>query len=247
MINSNLLWGYHPVYESLRAGRRKVKAIHIVLDKIRPREETLMGLARKRGISIKGTSPQQLNTMVGNKRHQGICAEVSPYPLSSLDLILEHAEAGGQAPFILALDQIVDPQNLGAIARTALCAGVHGIVMPKNNSAPPSAPASKASAGALEHLQVAHVTNLADALKQMKRRELWLAGSDQNSSDTVFRADLTGPLAVVIGGEEKGIRPLVKKQCDFLVSIPQEGSLGSLNASAAAAVVLYEAFRQRHI
>ena len=246
-MDSDHLWGYHPVYEALRAGRRKVRTLHIVLEKIKPREEVLMGLARKRGIGIKGTSPQRLNTMVGHKRHQGICAEVSPYPLSSLDQILEQAGAGGRAPFILALDRIVDPQNLGAIARTAYCAGVHGLVIPKNHSAPPSAAVSKASAGALEHLQVACVTNLADALKYMKRREIWLTGADRNGPVSVFESDLTGPLAIVIGGEEKGIRPLVKKQCDFLVRIPQVGAIASLNASAAAAVAMYEAFRQRQV
>ena len=245
MAEGSQLWGYHPVYEALRAERRKVKTLHMVLEKIRPREEALMRLARQSGIEIKGTSSQQLNAMVGHKRHQGICADVAPYPLSSLDLILEKAEADCAVPFILALDQIVDPQNLGAIIRTAHCAGVHGVLLPKNNSAPPSAAVSKASAGALEHVHVAYVTNLANILQRMKQREIWITGADQNSPQTVFQGDLKGPIAIVIGGEEKGIRPLVKKQCDFLVSVPQTGPVGSLNASAAAAVVMYEAFRQR--
>ena len=245
MADIHHLWGYHPVHEALRAERRKVKTLHMVLEKIRPREEALMHLARQSGTEIKGTSPQQLNAMVGHKRHQGICADVSAYPLSSLDIIVEKAEASGALPFILALDQIVDPQNLGAIIRTAHCAGVHGVILPKNNSAPPSAAASKASAGALEHVHVAYVTNLANTLQRMKQREIWITGADQNSPQTVFQADLKGPLAIVIGGEEKGIRPLVKKQCDFLVSVPQTGPIGSLNASAAAAVVMYETFRQR--
>ncbi len=222
-----------------------MQALHMVLEKIRPREEMLVRLARQSGISIKGSSPQQLNAMVGHKRHQGICAHVSPYPLCSLDNILDRAEADGEVPFILALDQIVDPQNLGAIIRTAHCAGVHGLILPKNNSAPPSAAVCKASAGALEHVRMAYVTNLADTLKSLTKRDIWLTGADQNSTQTVFQADLNGPLTIVIGGEEKGIRPLVKRQCDFLVSVPQTGPIGSLNASAAAAVVIYEAFRQR--
>ena len=245
MADSNHLWGYHPVYEALRAERRKVKTLYMVLEKIRPREEALMRLARQSGIGIKGASPQQLNAMVGHKRHQGICADISPYPLSSLDIILEKAEADTAVPFILALDQIVDPQNLGAIIRTAHCAGVHGVILPKNNSAPPSAAVSKASAGALEHMHMAYVTNLADTLKRLQQGDIWITGADQSSPQAVFQADLKGPLAIVIGGEEKGIRPLVKKQCDFLVSVPQTGPIGSLNASAAAAVVIYEAFRQR--
>ncbi len=239
------MWGYHPVFEALRAGRRKVETLHLVLERIRSREEALMRLARQCGVNIIGTSPQQLNAMVGHKRHQGICAQVSPYPLSSLETILERAEADAQAPFLLALDQIVDPQNLGAIVRTAHCAGVHGVLLPKKHSAPPSAAVSRASAGAFEHMHVAYVTNMADTLKRIKQREIWLTGADQNSPDSVFRADLDGPSAIVIGGEEKGIRPLVKKQCDFLISVPQTGPIGSLNASVAAAVIIYEAFRQR--
>jgi len=239
------LWGYHPVLEALRAKRRTLHTLHMALEKVRPREEQLMRIARQSGVDVKGTSPQQLTAMVGHKRHQGICARVSPYPLISLDAILERGRECGQTPFILALDRVVDPQNFGAIVRTAHCAGVHGILIPKNNAAPPSAAVSKASAGALEHMHVACVTNMADALKRMKQMRIWLTGADQNSPETVFNSDLTGALAIVIGGEEKGIRPLVKKQCDFLVSVPQAGAIGSLNASAAAAVVVYEAFRQR--
>ncbi len=244
-MDDDRLWGYHPVREALRAKRRTLHTLYMVLEKISSREEQLMRIARQSGVGVKGTSPQQLNVMVGHKRHQGICAQVSPYPLCSLDAILEHGRESGQPPFILALDQVVDPQNFGAIVRTAHCAGVHGIVIPKNNAAPPSAAVSKASAGALEHMHVACVTNMADALKRMKQSGIWLAGADQNGPETVFKSDLTGALAIVIGGEEKGIRPLVKKQCDFLVSVPQAGAIGSLNASAAAAVVVYEAFRQR--
>ena len=245
MTDDDFLWGYHPVREALRAKRRTVHALHMVLEKISPREEKLMRIARQSGVDVKGTSPQQLNAMVGHRRHQGICAQVSPYPLCSLDAILERGRESGQPPFILALDRVVDPQNFGAIVRTAHCAGVHGIIVPKNNAAPPSAAVSKASAGALEHMHVACVTNMADALKRMKQEGIWLTGADQNGPQSVFKSDLSGALAIVIGGEEKGIRPLVKKQCDFLVGVPQAGAIGSLNASAAAAVVVYEAFRQR--
>jgi 23S rRNA (guanosine2251-2'-O)-methyltransferase len=240
-----IIWGYHPVYEALRARRRKISTIHMVLDKIRTRGEALMHIARSAGISVEGISAQQLTLMVGHKRHQGICAEASEYPMSSLDAILDSAQSVGEFPFVLGLDQIVDPQNFGAIARTAHCAGIHGIIVPKKNAAPPSAAASKASAGALEHMNIAFVTNLVNALKSLKDNGLWIAGADQKGQDTVFDADLSGPLAIVVGGEEKGIRPLVKKQCDYLVAIPQKGPIGSLNASAAASVVMYESFRQR--
>lgn len=244
-MEHSILWGYHPVYEALRAKRRRVSTIYMTLEKMRPRADALIQLARKSGINIMGKSPQQLTAMAGHKRHQGICAQVSEYPLSTLEAITQRAASGGQPPFILALDRIVDPQNLGAIARTAHCAGIHGIVVPRNGSAPPSPAASKASAGALEHVHIAYVTNLADALKRLKSQGIWIAGADQKASTEIYDSDLTGPLIVVIGGEEKGMRPLVKKQCDFLMAVPQKGPIGSLNASAAAAVIIYEAFRQR--
>lgn len=243
--DSTLLWGYHPVYEALRAGRRNMRAIHLVLEKIKSRDEELMRKARNAGIRVQGISSQQLTLMVGHKRHQGICAEVSEYPISSLNAVLESGHSAGEAPFVLVLDRIVDPRNFGAIARTAHCAGIHGIIVPKKHAAPPSAAASKSSAGALEHMQIAFVTNLVNALKHLKDKGLWIAGADQKSREAVFDADLSGPLAILVGGEEKGIRPLVKKQCDFLVAVPQKGPIGSLNASAAAGVVMYEAFRQR--
>ena len=244
-MHRSILWGFHPVYEALRAERREITAIEMVLEKIRPRDEALITLARRRGVAVKGTSAQQLTAKVGHKRHQGICAFVSEYPYSSLDAIVERAGIDQNAPFVLVLDQIVDPQNFGAIVRTAHCAGVHGIVVAKHHSAPPSAAASKASAGALEHMPVACASNLVDVLKRLKSEGVWIAGADQAGAQMVFDADLSGPLAIVVGAEEKGIRPLVKKMCDYLVAVPQAGAIGSLNASAAAAVVLYEAFRQR--
>ncbi len=246
-MDNTLLWGYHPVYEALRAGRRRMETLFIVQDKISPREEALIQDARNAAVSVQGRTPQQLTTLVGHRRHQGICAKVAEYPISSVEEILGSAANSPDDAFVLVLDQVVDPQNLGAIVRTAQCAGIHGIVIPKDRSAPPSAAASKASAGALEHMQMAYVTNLVDALKKMKSSGLWVAGADRFGQEIVFQADLKGPLAIVIGGEEKGIRPLVKKHCDFMVSVPQIGPIGSLNASAAAAVVLYEAFRQRRL
>jgi 23S rRNA (guanosine2251-2'-O)-methyltransferase len=229
----------------MRAGRRKIHSIHLVLDRLRPRTDKLVRAARDAKITIQGTSPQQLTAMVGHKRHQGICAKVSEYPLSSLDAILERSQIDDEAPFVLALDQIVDPQNFGAIARTAHCAGVHGIVVPKKKSAPASAAASKASAGALEHMHITFVTNMVNALRYLKGKGLWITGADQKGREAVFDTDLTGPLVIVVGGEEKGIRSLVKKQCDYTIAVPQAGPIGSLNASAAAGIVMYEAVRQR--
>ena len=244
-MDSGLLWGYHPVYEALRARRRTMAGLFVAQGKPSPRQDELIRFARRAGVAVEGRTPQQLTSMVGHRRHQGICAKVSDYPLSSLESMLSYAGTRQEKPFLLVLDQIVDPQNLGAMVRTAQCAGIHGVLVPKDRSAPPSPAASKASAGALEHMRLAYVTNLVAALKQLKAAGIWIAGTDRQGRNSVYQTDLTGPLAVLVGGEEKGIRPLVKKNCDFMVSIPQLGPLGSLNASAAAAVVMYEAFRQR--
>ena len=244
-MDNEILWGYHPVYEALRAGRRTVFTVFVAQGKHSAREQDVIQFARRAGVAVQAKTVQQLAALVGHRRHQGICASVSGYPMVNLDDLLAIAETRRQKAFLLVLDQVVDPQNLGAVARTAQCAGVHGVVILKDRSASPTAAACKASAGALEHMQLACVTNLSEALKRLKASGLWIIGADRQAQETVFQADLTGPLAVVIGAEEKGIRPLVRKQCDRMVSIPQCGPIGSLNASAAAAVILYEAFRQR--
>jgi len=147
----------------------------------------------------------------------------------------------------LALDSISDPQNLGAILRTAQCAGIEAVILPKDRSVRPTPTVSKASAGALEHSRLVQVTNLAHTLTELKTGGFWVAGSDVSGGRTLYDCDLTGPLVLVIGSEGRGIRPLVRQTCDFLLTIPQVGAVGSLNASAAAAVSLYEAFRQRRL
>jgi 23S rRNA (guanosine2251-2'-O)-methyltransferase len=143
------------------------------------------------------------------------------------------------------LDNIVDPQNLGALIRTALCVGIDGVVMPRDNCAPPTASVSSASAGALEHIDLCRVTNLVQTIKLCKSHGLWIFGMERGAEQSIFGGDLTGPIALVLGGEQKGIRPLVRKHCDMLFSIPQRGPIESLNVSAAGAVAMYEALRQR--
>ena len=240
-----LLYGYHPVREALRARRRRIDALHLAQGKGIVRRQELVDLAEQAGARVEWMSPEKLTALVGHRRHQDVAAHVAGYPASSVEEILAQPAAEGRAPWVVLLDQVVDPQNFGAIVRTAHCAGVDGIVAPKDRSAPPSPAASKASAGALEHMRVAYVTNLAAAAQRLKAQGFWIAGADQEGAQCVFDADLKGPLALVVGGEEKGLRPLVKKQCDFTLAIPQTGRISSLNASAAAAVIIYEAFRQR--
>ena len=148
---------------------------------------------------------------------------------------------------MLMLDNVQDPQNLGAIIRTALCVGIHGVVVPKDRSASPTPAVSRASAGALEHIRLVRVTNLVQTIKHFKSCGLWVMGLQQNAAQSIYAADLSGSIALVLGGEQKGIRRLVEKNCDFMVAIPQQRTLNSLNASAAGAVAMYEAFRQRNI
>lgn len=240
-----VLWGYHPVREVLLAGRRTIYTLFVAEEKESRRGCELAELAGQRSIALQRVTAAVLTRMIGHSRHQGFAAAVGPYPFVALENILETPGNGAAPALLLVLDQVVDPQNLGAMARTAHCAGVQAMVIPRERSAPPSPAASKASAGALEHLPVVGDRNLASALKTLKALGVWVAGADRSGPDCLYDLDLTLPLAVVIGGEEKGIRPLVKKQCDFLVSIPQSGLIGSLNASAAAAVILYEVLRQR--
>lgn len=244
MATAPLLFGYHPVREAFRAGRRHIRTVYLAQGKGAARRQEIEDLAGKSGTQVQWIAPKELTRLIGHDRHQDVAARTSAYPISSLEEILT-ITGGSDAPWLLLLDQVVDPQNFGAIVRTAHCAGIHGILLPKDRSAPPTPAASKASAGALEHMRIAFVTNLVSTMAILKQEGFWIAGADRETGRSVFEADLKGPLALVIGGEEKGIRPLVQKHCDFTVAIPQAGAVASLNASAAAAVIIYEAFRQR--
>ena len=244
-MKTEIIYGIHPVWEALSAGRRKVFKIFLVNEKLSGRITQIKSLADSRGISQKSLPPGEFNVLAGTKGHQGVAARVSPYPLMALADILQTLQAGDGSFFLLMLDNIVDPQNLGAIIRTALCVGVDGVILPKDRCASPTPAVSKASAGALEHLRLSRVTNLVQTMKICKNRGLWTIGLLKDAEQSIYTGDLTGSIAMVLGGEQKGLRPLVRKNCDFLLSIPQQGPLDSLNASAAAAVAMYEAWRQR--
>ncbi len=240
-----VIFGFHPVIEALAAGKRTFYKIHTTKQIASKRLDRVVEMARSRGVIVDPVNNEVLKFMTGTQLHQGVCASVSAFQPAALKEILQAAENKKEAPFIAILDGIVDPNNLGAIVRTALCAGVHGIVVPKDRAAGPTPVVSRASAGALEHALFCRVTNIVKTLDALKSENIWVAGLDMNGDRTVFSADLSGPVAVVVGGEGKGIRPLVKKHCDYLVSIPQKGPVDSLNASVASAVILYEVFRKR--
>lgn len=240
-----VIYGFHAVAEALAADRRTVDAL--LVDRVDPseRQARILALAESRGIPRHVQTPDQLRAAVGSDQHQGIAARVSPLPVERLDSVLSDIAAAGRDSLLVMLDGIVDPANLGAIVRTAHCAGADAVVIPKDRAVGATPAVSKVSAGALEHTRVCRVTNLAAAIAWLKQQRVWVAGLAMEAEQTVFQADLTGPLALVVGGEEKGLRRWVKASCDFLVAVPLCGRVDSLNASAAAAVVLYEAFRQR--
>ena len=245
MIKKEILFGINPVYEALKAGRREIFKIYISKGKISKRLEEIITLADSLKISVQESDPLYLKSIAGTDHHQGIGAQTAPYPYMNILDMIERIKSGKSAPFLLILDNIMDPRNLGALIRTALCVGVIGVILPKDRSAQPTPTVSKASAGALEHICLSRVTNLVNTIKMLKTKGLWIAGIDRVSDESIFSCDMKGINAIVIGGEGKGIRPLVKKHCDMLISIPQTGPLDSLNASVAGAVVMYEAYRQR--
>ena len=245
IADTEILYGIHPVREAITAGRRDIFELYMSKEKTGKRLNDVSSLAESFQIPIKRLNSRALQDTLRADRNQGIGARVSPYPYVELSDILDHPEGGNHTPFLLLLDNIVDPHNLGALVRTAVCVGVDGICIPKDRSASPTPAVSKASAGALEHVMMAQVTNMSKTINLLKERGLWIVGLDKASGESIYSTDFTAPVSIVVGGEEKGIRPLVKKQCDMLVSIPQTGRINSLNASVAGGVSMYEVCRQR--
>ncbi len=242
---SDLLYGIHPLCEALSAGRRKVKRIYISKGRGTKGVQALLGGARDGGVPVEYKAPDYFRACLGGCVHQGVAAEVGKFALADENIILKKAETDGELPLILALDGIVDPQNLGSLVRTALGMGFHGVVLPKVRVAPLSPAVSKASAGAMEHMLFARVSNLVGALQRFKKDGLWVVGAHGGSAQAVDQVDFNMGLVLVIGGEGKGIRPLVRKTCDYLVSVPQKNTVDSLNAAVAGAIVMYEIVRQR--
>ena len=188
---------------------------------------------------------RKLNEMSPTGAHQGIIASVAAHEYATIDDLLAAAESRGEAPLFVVCDELSDPHNLGAILRTAECAGAHGVIIPKRRSVGLTAVVGKASAGAIEYMPVARVSNIAATLRELKQRGVWIFGTAAEGATALYEADLTLPAAVVIGNEGVGMSRIVAEQCDFKVSIPMKGRISSLNASAAAAILLYEAVRQR--
>ena len=247
MLKKEIIFGINPVLEALKAGRRYFFVVYITKKKISQRLKRVSTLAEAKKIPVERVEASQLKSLTGTDQHQGLGARTSRFPLSGISDIIDNIRPNDTNPLLLLIDNVMDPHNLGALVRTAICVGVNGIIIPKDRSVSPTPAVSRASAGALEHIHLVRVTNMVNTIEALKEKGLWIVGMEKTSAKSIFFSDLTGHVAIVIGGEEKGMRPLIKKHCDFLMSIPQAGPVSSLNASVAGAVAMYEAFRQRHL
>ena len=242
--SDGLIEGRNAVIEALRAGTA-IDKIYIARGETDATLGHIASTARNKGIVVTEADRRKLDGMSRTKSHQGVIAVAAVREYASVDDILSAARDRGEPPLIVVCDELSDPHNLGAVIRTAECAGAHGVIIPKRRSAGLTAIVAKTSAGAVSYLPVARVPNLTAVLKQLKGEGLWVFGADAAGGTRLYDADLKGPAAIVIGSEGDGMGRLVRESCDFLVSIPMKGSISSLNASAAAAILLYEAVRQR--
>lgn len=242
-VNADVISGRNPVSEAIRSNR----PIDKILVARGEKSGAVIGIiakARDRQIPIKEVDRTKLDYISGNSAHQGIAAFAAAKDYSTVDEILEYAQSRGEAPFIIVLDELEDPHNLGAIIRTAECAGVHGIIIPKRRSASLSYTVAKASAGAIEYMRVARVTNISGLIDSLKDKGIWVYGADMNGTD-YEKCDFSGACAIVIGNEGKGISRLVREKCDVIVSLPMKGKINSLNASVAAGILMYKAMKNR--
>lgn len=241
------LTGIHAVKEALEA-QRPIDRITIAKGRQDTRIEEIVQLARQRSIPVRFEDRKQLDRLANSKDHQGVVALAAARAAATLEEVLTNAnQARGQIGLIILLDGIEDPHNLGAIVRTALAAGAYGVVIPERRAVGLTDTVARASAGALAHLPVVKVTNLARAMEELKEAGYWLVGLDERADKTYTEVDYTSPVGIVLGSEGQGLHELTRKRCDFVVSLPTTGPVKSLNVSVAAGVVLFEAVRQRNL
>lgn len=248
-LSEDLLWGVHPVFEGLAKEPDRFTEIILQKDRRGSKIEEIIDMARQQNVKITFVESLRLTGEESAQvRHQGIIARMSQTPLISLDELVSKTKArieAGENVRLMVCDSLQDPHNLGAIIRSALASGAVGVIVTRERSAPLGGTAAKSSAGAMSHIDICQVTNLVNALKDLKKAGFWIFGAVKDAdAQSLYQADLSVPACLVVGSEGKGIRPLVKKECDVLLSIPMVGGLDSLNSSAAAAVILFEALRQ---
>ena len=242
--NENQLEGRNALTEALRSGRT-IDKVFIAAGNTDRALEHLAAEAKKAGAVVVPVDRRKLDAMSTTRSHQGVIALAAAREYCSIDDILQEAADRGEAPLIIICDELSDPHNLGAILRTAECSGAHGVIIPKRRSVGLTATVAKAAAGAVEYMKVAKVSNINNAIAELKEKGVWVFGTAAEGSVPMYQADLTGPAAIVVGNEGDGMSQLVRKNCDMLVHIPMKGRISSLNASVAASVLLYEAVRQR--
>ena len=238
------LAGRNALTEALKAGRT-IDKVFIADGDTDKGLQRLAALAKDAGAVIVPVDRRKLDQMSFTRSHQGVIALAAAHEYFTIDDILEEAASRGENALIVICDELSDPHNLGAIMRSAECAGAHGVVIPKRRSVGLTATVAKASAGAVEYMQVARVTNINNTINELKEKGVWVFGTAAEGSVPMYKADLTGPAAIVIGNEGDGMSPLVRKNCDVMVHIPMKGKITALNAAAAASILLYEAVRQR--
>lgn len=240
-MKEEFIAGRNPVTEALRSGRALNKIM--VQDGGKGVTE-IISAAKARNVAVEFVKSDKLDKLAQGVRHQGVVAYAAPVAFKTLDDALKKAAEKNEVPFLLLLDELQDPQNLGALIRTADAAGVHGILLPKRRSCPLNAVVAKISAGAVEYVPVIQIGNIVQQLEELKKQGFWVTGADMDG-EKYTKANLTGPLVLVIGAEGKGLGRLVKEHCDIIVSLPMQGGVSSLNAAAAGAVLMYEVVRQR--
>ena len=238
------LEGRNALQEALKSGRT-VDKVFIAAGETDRGLQRLAAEAKEAGAVVVPVDRRKLDAMSFTRAHQGVIALVAAHVYYSIDDILEEAASRGEAPLIVICDELSDPHNLGAILRSAECAGAHGVIIPKRRSVGLTATVAKASAGAIEYMKVARVTNINNAIAELKEKGVWVFGTAAEGSIPMYQANLTVPAAIVIGNEGDGMSQLVRKNCDVMLNIPMKGHISSLNASAAASILLYEALRQR--
>ena len=243
-LPEGMIEGRNAVTEALRSGRA-IDKIYIAGGDTNRTLNHLVAQAKQAGAVVSVVDRAKLDQMSPTGAHQGIIASVAAHSYATVEELLQRAAERGEAPLLVVCDELTDPHNLGAILRTAECAGAHGVIIPRRRSVGLTAVVAKTSAGAVEYIPVARVSNITNTLRQLQQQGVWIFGTAADGTTPLYEADLKGPAAIVIGNEGEGMSRLVAEHCDFKVSIPMKGQISSLNASAAAAILLYEAVRQR--
>ncbi|SES11853.1 23S rRNA (guanosine(2251)-2'-O)-methyltransferase RlmB [Salisediminibacterium halotolerans] len=244
MASEDYIAGKNPVIEALK-GEQTVHKVWVAEGSQRGQMNEVVKLAKSASVQLQFVPKKKLDQLYDSTNHQGVVAQVAAFKYADLDALFLEADKHGEEPFFLLLDEIEDPHNLGAILRTADAAGVHGVIIPKRRAAGLTSTVAKASAGAVSHVPVARVTNLARTMEELKNRGLWFAGTDADAPADYRDLDAAMPICLVIGSEGKGLSRLVKEKCDFLIRLPLKGHVTSLNASVAASLLMYEVLRKR--